>query len=63
MNYCCEWVKNNINKDTVSTPYPCEWVKQHWADETKQAPYPCEWLENYFETQNLAVSDLTCLDE
>lgn len=56
MNYCCEWVKNNIDKDTVSTPYPCEWVKQHWADATKQAPYPCEWLENYFETQNLAVT-------
>lgn len=56
MNYCCEWVKNNIDKETVDTQYPCEWVKQHWADDTKEAPYPCVWLENYFETQNLTVT-------
>lgn len=56
MEYACEWVKKNLDKDTPSTPYPCEWVKEHWDDETKQPPYPCVALQNYFSTQQLAVT-------
>lgn len=60
MTQACQWVKDNLGKQTVATPYPCEWVQSNWGEnpEDMQLPYPCESLEAYFTTQFTVTYDV-----